>query len=420
MMHFGIICPAAPGHLNPLTTLGWQLQQRGHRVTLLGVPFGKSRALAAGLGFEEIGRSRFPGEKTAARYAELGKLTGLAALRYNYALIREDIVTILEETPDAARRAGVEALLIDQVSYEGITVAEHLGLPHIEVCTGVMMNREAAIPPYFTPWEYNPALWAQLRNRVAYAIVDRIYQPTFAAINQYRRRWNLPLHPSPEPAYSSLAQLCPHPAEFEFPRTTLPPHFYFAGPYANPSTREPIDFPYEKLTGKPLIYASMGTLQNRRVEIFQAIARACDGLDAQLVISLGGAGNPESLGDLPGSPVVVGNAPQLQLLEKASVAITHAGMNTALEALSYGVPMVAVPVTNDQPGVAARVAWTGSGEVVPASVATVARLRSAISRVLTDDTYRNNARRMQRAIAQTGGLERAAEIIERKIGALAK
>jgi zeaxanthin glucosyltransferase len=415
-MHFGIICPAAPGHLNPLTTLGWKLQQRGHQVTLLGIPFGKSRSLAAGLGFEPIGQSRFPREKTAARYAELGKLTGLAALRYNYALVREDIITILEETPDAARRAGVEALLIDQVSYEGITVAEHLGLPHIEVCTGVMMNREAIVPPYFTSWQYQPTVWGKLRNRAAYAIVDRIYQPTFKAINEYRRRWNLPLHPSPEPAYSPLAQLCPHPAEFEFPRTKLPPHFYFAGPYVNPATREPIDFPFDRLTGKPLIYASMGTLQNRRIEIFQAIARACEGLDAQLVISLGGAGNPDSLAELPGSPLVVGNAPQLQLLEKASLVITHAGMNTALESLSYGVPMVAIPVTNDQPGVAAGVVWTGSGEVVPATRATVPRLRSAISRVLDDDTYRQNARRMQTAIVQTGGLDRAADIIQQAMG----
>lgn len=415
-MHFGIICPAASGHLNPMMTLGWKLQQRGHRATLLGVPFGKSRAEAAGLGFEPIGQSKFPASKTVARYAQLGKLTGLAALRYNYLLVREDVLTILEDTPDATRRAGVEALLIDQVSYEGITVAEHLGLPHIEVCTGVMMNRESRIPPFFTPWQYHPSVWAKWRNQLAYARVDRIYQPTFAAINEYRRRWNLPRHPNPEYAYSRLAQLCPHPREFEFPRTKLPPNFYFAGPYTNPASRAPIDFPFYRLTGKPLIYASMGTLQNRRTEIFQAIASACKGLDAQLVISLGGSGHPDSLPELAGSPLVVANAPQLHLLEIASLVITHAGMNTALETLSYGVPMVAIPVTNDQPGVAARVARTGSGEVVPVNRVTVSRLRSAISQVLGDDRYRNNARRLQQAIAQTGGLERAADLIERAMG----
>ncbi|WP_277881902.1 hypothetical protein [Coleofasciculus sp. FACHB-542] len=38
MTHFGIICPTASGHLNPMTTLGYELVSRGHRVTLFGKP----------------------------------------------------------------------------------------------------------------------------------------------------------------------------------------------------------------------------------------------------------------------------------------------------------------------------------------------------------------------------------------------
>ena len=124
----------------------------------------------------------------------------------------------------------------------------------------------------------------------------------------------------------------------------------------------------------------MGTLQNRSLEIFQCIAEACDGLDAQLVISLGGGSSPE-LQSLPGSPLVVEYAPQLELLKKATLTITHAGLNTVLESLSEGVPLVAIPITNDQPGVAARLAWTGAGEVVPLSGLSVPRLRAAIQQV---------------------------------------
>ena len=174
-------------------------------------------------------------------------------------------------------------------------------------------------------------------------------------------------------------------------------------------------FPYEKLTGQPLIYASMGTLQNRQQEIFHRIAEACVGLDAQLVISLGGSATPECLPELPGSPLVVGYAPQLELLQKATLTITHAGMNTTMESLSNGVPMVAVPIANDQPGVAARIAWTGAGEVVPLSRLKVPRLRAAIERVLTEDSYKNNASRLQEAIARAGGVHRAANIVEQAI-----
>lgn len=55
-------------------------------------------------------------------------------------------------------------------------------------------------------------------------------------------------------------------------------------------------------------------------------------------------------------------APQFAPLEKATLAITHAGLNTALEALARGVPMVAIPITNDQPGVAGRLEWLGLAE----------------------------------------------------------
>jgi MGT family glycosyltransferase len=159
----------------------------------------------------------------------------------------------------------------------------------------------------------------------------------------------------------------------------------------------------------------MGTLQNRQQKIFQCIAEACDGLDAQLVISLGGALNPESLPRLPGSPLVVGYAPQLELLKKTTLTITHAGLNTVLESLTNGVPMVAIPITNDQPGVAARIAWTGTGEVVPLARLSVPRLRDAIQRVLAEESYKNNASRLQEAICRVGGVRRAADIIEQAI-----
>src|SRR2546422_7887921 len=68
--------------------------------------------------------------------------------------------------------------------------------------------------------------------------------------------------------------------------------------------------------------------------------------------------------ELAGEPIVVEFAPQLELLKRAALCITHAGLNTALECLSNGVPMVAIPITNDQPGVAARIEWTGTGEMV--------------------------------------------------------
>jgi MGT family glycosyltransferase len=159
----------------------------------------------------------------------------------------------------------------------------------------------------------------------------------------------------------------------------------------------------------------MGTLQNRLIGVFKDIATACEDLDAQLVISLGGSATPESLPSLSGNPLVVEYAPQLDILQKSTLMITHAGMNTTMECLMNGVPMVAIPVANDQPGVASRIAWSGCGESIPLKKLNVSKLKTAIQKVLTEDSYKQNAVRLQEAIQRAGGVGRAADIIEQAI-----
>jgi UDP:flavonoid glycosyltransferase YjiC (YdhE family) len=93
--------------------------------------------------------------------------------------------------------------------------------------------------------------------------------------------------------------------------------------------------------------------------------------------------------------------------------ITHAGLNTALESLARGVPMVCVPVTGDQPAVAARVAWVGAGVVVPPARLTERRLRAAVCRVLHEPAFAASAARLRDAIARCGGVRHAADVIDR-------
>jgi zeaxanthin glucosyltransferase len=412
MVHFGILCPAASGHLNPMTALGYELRQRGHQVTVVGILDAKSKVLAAGLGFWAIGEVAFPLGAIPTALAELGQLEGLTAFQYTVKFFKQLTLTLLQEAPAALQSAGVEALLIDQTSFGGSTVAQFLDLPFINVCCALMLNQDPNVPPFNTAWNYHSAGWASIRNQLGHKLMNRIARPITNEILSYRQRWNLPTYRHPDDAYSNLAQLCQQPAEFEFPRQRLPACFHFTGPYSNPASREPSSFPFELLTEKPLIYASLGTVQNQLLGTFQVIAEACHELDAQLVIALGGGSKPESLPALPGSPLVVEYSPQLELLQRATLTITHAGMNTTLESLANGVPMVAIPIANDQPGVAARIAWTGTGEVVPLKQLSTFKLRSAIQRVLSEGTYRENALRLQAAIRQAGGAKTAIDIVE--------
>ena len=408
MTHLGLLCPAETGHLNTMLPLGQEMQRRGHKVTFFGIVDAQAKVLAAGLEFRSIGEVEFPIGSSDILFDELGKLSGLAALKYTLDWIESSAKIFLKDGPDVLRDAQIEALLVDQIAPEGGIVAELLDIPFVTICSALPFNQEPTIPPLFTTWTYNPDWWAVLRNQIVYSLVNPFTKPMQKLRSSYRKSWKLPLEISSD---SQLAIVTQQPAEFEYPRQNLPAYFYFTGPYHNKSSRKPVDFPWDQLNGKPLIYASMGTLQNQLNDVFVAIAAACVDLDAQLVISLGGA-SLEGLPALPGNPIVVSYAPQLALLERASVAITHAGMNTALECLTYGVPMVAIPITNDQPGVASRIAWIGAGEIVPLNKLTAARLETALKLVLTKESYRQNALRLKQLIAKSGGVSRAADIIE--------
>jgi MGT family glycosyltransferase len=178
-----------------------------------------------------------------------------------------------------------------------------------------------------------------------------------------------------------------------------------------------VDFPWERLDpNRPLVYASMGTLQNRILQTFRMIAEACAGLDLQLVISLGGGQDPALLRDLPDDPVVVGYAPQLDLIRRSVLTISQGGLNTALESLARGVPMVVLPVAYDQPGVGTRVEWAGVGRSIPVGRLTVDRLRDAVRTVLGNPVYRERAGQLRSSIEAADGLNRAADLIEAAFG----
>jgi zeaxanthin glucosyltransferase len=113
---------------------------------------------------------------------------------------------------------------------------------------------------------------------------------------------------------------------------------------------------------------------------------------------------------------VVNHVPQIELLKRSALCITHAGLNTTLEALTQGVPLVAIPVTNDQPGVAARIAYTKTGAFVPLKELTVSRLTLLIDEVLQNPEYRDNANRLRQVIANTKGVEKAVDLLEEALG----
>lgn len=420
MSHFGLFCPGAIGHLNPMCNLGRELLRRGHQVTLFGVPDVQAKVANAGLTFHEIGAEAFPLGTLDQMYAQLGQLDGLEGVKFSVSYFVKETEMLFASAPEAIRAAKIESLIIDQVSAAVSSVADLLKLPYVTVCSALLVNREPGVPPYFTTWDYQNTPWAKLRNRLGNALIDYLARPYWDVIYRRREALNLPAYRQRIDAYSSLAQICQIPEGFDFPREQLPKCFYYTGPLLNPEGKEPVafndlNFPFDQLTHPTLIYASLGTLQNRNWEIFQTIAQACLDVDAQLVVSLGNPQKDVSEVELPGSPLVVAYAPHQQLIERASLVITHAGMNTVIGTLSCGVPLVAIPITNEQPGIATRMVRTGAGEMVPLPKLTVKTLKETIVQVLADDAYRENAAKMQAEIKTAGGVTKAADIIEQAV-----
>jgi zeaxanthin glucosyltransferase len=418
MRRIGILSSSSPGHYYPLTALGRRLQSRGHEVVYFQVADLERPIRAAGLPFRQIGREDFPLGSLRARDEELGKLEGLAALRCGLRGIERKAMMLFRDAPAAIRDEGVDSLLVDQIEMAGGTVAEHLGLPFVSVAAALPINLNPSVPPVNLPWSHRTGVVARLRNRVGNAAAEWIFSGVVRTINRQRRTWGLPLARNFDSLFSGLTQVAQLPAALELPGRLLPPHVHHTGPWTDAAGRAPVDFPWSRLDrGRPLVYASMGTLQNGVLRTFQMIAEACAGLDLQLVISLGGGQDPALLGDLPGDPVVVGYAPQLELIRRSALTISHGGLNTALESLAWGVPLVVLPVAYDQPGVGARVEWSGVGRSIPVGQLTVARLRDAVSAVLDEPAYRERAGVLQSSIEAADGLNRAADLIESAFGA---
>jgi MGT family glycosyltransferase len=411
MSHFGIISPPVSGHLHPFGALGRELLLRGHRVTALGMADVEEKIRAEGLEFIQIGQSDHPSGSLGASMDRLGRLQGFAALRFTIRAVARTTTMVCRDAPAIIRDAGIEALLVDQMEPAGGAVAEHLGIPFVTVCNALAINRDPVAPPAFAPWQYKNAGWTRWRNLAGYAISDWLTSPIADAVGAFRTAWGLPELRSQDESFSRLAQICQMPREFDFPRTALPEHFHYVGPLRRPPVSL-VPFPWDRLDGRPIVYASLGTLQNTRAPLFRCFAEATRGLGVQLVISHGGGLAAADAEALSRDALVVPYAPQMELLGRASLTITHGGLNTVLDSLANGIPAVAIPITYEQPAIARRLELAGAGRSLRLGALNARRLKTVIEDVLGDGRYREAAQRMFTAIRRAGGVKRASEIIE--------
>ena len=126
-----------------MMTMGRALQRQGHRITVFQLSEMRARIEAEQLEFKPLGENSLDAGRIAQAVAEIGRRSGLSALRYTLDCGRRLAALICEHGPEAVRAAAVDLLLVDDNEPAGGAVAERLGLPYVNLVTLVELKLAA-------------------------------------------------------------------------------------------------------------------------------------------------------------------------------------------------------------------------------------------------------------------------------------
>ncbi len=408
MTHFAFIAPPLRGHYKPLSHLAAELIARGHRASFIHHPDAEHLVEAEGARFEPIGAAAAPVANWTRPMAKIRGLIGLGGMMQGMVRFTD---MFCREAPAVLKRIGAEALIVDQLEAGGGLVAEHLGLPFASVADTMPINREPGVPPPYVGWRYDPSEKGVKRNLGGWRVSDFLLRGVGKAIERNARALGLPPRRRLEDCFSPLLQLSQMVPSIDFPRKELPESFHYTGPFRRGG---PEDFALPAGDDRPLVYCALGTLQGSRVGIFRKVAEACAKLDLRLLLTQGGLGQVAQAERLPGNPLVYDWVPQEAVLAHADVVVCHGGINTVLEPLAAGLPMVVMPLAFEQSAIAARMEHADVAKVLSFR-SSARRIADAIAEVRAVPAYRERALAVQREMRAAGGVARAADLIEARL-----
>jgi zeaxanthin glucosyltransferase len=424
MAHFGVVAPAFLSHFTTLAALAGALVERGHRVTFLHRPDAAAFVRDPGLGFHAVGADTHPPGSLAASLrlaANPGSPLGLRRVILDMA---RSTTMLCDTLPAAIETLGIDAVLADQMEAAGGMVAEALGLPFISIACALPVNREPGVPLPVMPFGYGTDEKSLKMVEGSTRVYDWMMGPHRRAIEAQAKRLGIAPRGMLHECLSPLAQISQTVADFEFPRSQLPPHFHHVGPLrplarnGSTQTGAAITPLPEIAADRPFVFASLGTMQGGRLDLFKRIARACRQAEVQLLLAHCGGLDARQEGVLrqAGADWVVAFAPQLAALARADAVISHAGWNTIMDAIAAQTPMLALPIAFDHPGGAARVRHAGIGIQASARFTGAGTLARHLRRLLTEPAFKARLAPLSASVARAGGTARAADIVEAAIG----
>lgn len=200
------------------------------------------------------------------------------------------------------------------------------------------------------------------------------------------------------------------PREFHYDGDTFDERFVFAGPCLG--DRSAFQGTWQPTGDRPVLLISLGTAATGWPEFFTMAVEAFRDAPFEVVMAVGDHVDAAELGDLPAHFHVSRHVPQLDVLRHASLFITHGGMNSTMESLYNGVPMVVIPQMNEQRANGLRVEELGLGRLLAAADTTAVSLRKHADDVHADQGIKDRVTALQTTMRQVDGPVVAADAIE--------
>lgn len=385
MAHIGFFNFPAVGHVQPTLGVVAELVQRGHRVTCTAtdhfVPAIRS------VGGEPLRYASVFGDFYRSPYtAEALRGGAMRSLEDAMALVAAAEAWYGDDRPNV--------IAYDYISWGGRFYASRHGIPGIRLFPTYGINEHFSIQQRFP--------LARLEDDEVVAMLSRLdsvlpdYGITCGAMDFVRAGERL-----------GIIFL---PREFQYAGETFGERFVFAGPCIRDrsafqgSWRPPV-------ADRPVLLVSLGTATTGWPEFFPLALNAFGDSSWQVVLAVGD--HVGDFGRLPANVEVRRHVPQLDVLAHADAFVTHGGMNSAMEALYFGVPTVVIPQMNEQKATALRIEELGLGRHLPKADTTVASLRSAVAEVSASPGIAANLRELRQRIRAVDGPTVAADAIEK-------
>ena len=385
MSRIVFFCIPAHGHTNPTLGVVRELIARGHQVwyysyEMLREKIEETRAVFVPCDAYDMEQQLDP--KQSVR---VGK-----DLAFSTKILVDTTLALDDKVCADMQRLNPDCIVADSMAIWGKAVAMKLGIPFVSSTTTFAFNQHSAKIMKQSPGEIlNMILSAP---KIAKDI-KRLQEKGYPVRNV------LDLIGSDENTHT-IVYTSP---EFQPCAETFSDKFAFVGPSIRPAVET-----VEK-TRDILVYLSMGTVNNDMMPFYRRCISALADAPYQVILSVGNLVSVEEFGDLPEHISVFSHVDQIAVLQQADVFVSHCGMNSVSESLYFGVPLVMLPQTSEQKGVAQRVHQLGAGVKLKKSDAD--SLLNGIDIVLRDPEYRERAAKLSEDFRRCSGAKGAADKI---------